>query len=432
MIDIHKVLKNPTAFDTALAHRGEEAQSKTLIELDEARKRALTEVETTRAKHKLASQEAHQAKKEGNLSEFDRLRLQTAQSKERISDLEQSAKAASANLREIVESIPNLPLESVPIGKDASDNVVQKEFGTIRPRDYPAKEHFELGQDLGLMDFTAAAKISGSRFVVLKGVLARLHQALGRFMLDRHTEQNDYEQIWVPQLVNPKALYGTGQLPKFRDDLYQTTQDHWLIPTAEVPLTNLVAEEILDAKSLPHRYVAWTSCFRSEAGAAGQDTHGMLRQHQFEKVELVSITRPEDSEEEFSRMVQSAEGILEDLEIPYRTIELCTGDLGFAAAKTFDLEVWLPGQNEYREISSCSNCLDFQARRMNARYRPKSQEKPVFVHTLNGSGTAIGRALIAVLENGQNQDGSIDLPNVLQPYLGYTNQILADGTLHKP
>ena len=376
-----------------------------------------------------ASQQAIKAGDAKMMEAFTLFRAEMAHSRHRLSELQQAARERSADLAAELELLPNLPLAGVPDGVDESANLELRRNGMIPERGYPPREHFVLGEALGLMDFKTAARLSGSRFVVLRGALARLHQSLGRFMLDRHVEENGYEEIWVPALVLPEVLRGTGQLPKFHDDLYQTTREHWLIPTAEVPLTNLVSGQVLDSGQLPQRYVAWTPCFRSEAGAAGQDTRGMLRQHQFEKVELVSITRPEDSAGELERMTGCAEGVLEALGLPWRTVALCTGDLGFAAGMTYDIETWLPGQGRYREISSCSTCGDFQARRMDARFRPAGGGKPEFVHTLNGSGVAIGRALIAVMENGQTEDGGIDLPPVLAPYMGGARRIDPDGSL---
>ena len=429
MIDIRAVRADPDLFDAALARRGLEPTATRLLALDTARRAAIEQLENLQAARNAASEQASKARAAGDEAAFTPLRDEMAQSRHRLSELQQAARERSADLTAELELLPNLPLAGVPDGADESANLELRRGGTIPERGYPPHEHFVLGEALGLMDFKTAARLSGARFVVLRGALARLHQALGRFMLDRHVEENGYEEIWVPALVLPEALRGTGQLPKFHDDLYQTTREHWLIPTAEVPLTNLVSGQVLDSGQLPQRYVAWTPCFRSEAGAAGQDTHGMLRQHQFEKVELVSITRPEDSAGELERMTGCAEGVLEALGLPWRTVALCTGDLGFAAGMTYDIETWLPGQGRYREISSCSTCGDFQARRMDARFRPAGGGKPEFVHTLNGSGVAIGRALVAVMENGQTEDGGIDLPPVLTPYMGGARRIDPDGSL---
>ena len=325
----------------------------------------------------------------------------------------------------VLSAIPNTPLDDVPVGNDEADNIEVRTWGNVPTFAFDPKEHFDLGETLGMMDFETAVKISGARFVILTGALARLERALGNFMLNLQTEEHGYTEVNPPALVNDATMYGTGQLPKFGDDLFKTTDGYWMIPTAEVPLTNIVAGEILDADNLPYRYTAMTWCFRSEAGSAGRDTRGMIRQHQFSKVEMVSVTKAEDSTAELERMTECAEEILKRLELPFRTVVLATGDMGFGARKTFDIEVWLPGQNAYREISSCSNCGDFQARRMKARYREKGEKEIKFVHTLNGSGLAIGRTLIAVLENYQQEDGSINIPVALRPYMGGIDVIKA-------
>jgi len=332
--------------------------------------------------------------------------------------LEASVPAVEARLRDRLIGLPNILDPEVPAGRDETANVEQKRFGSQRNFSFEPKQHFEIGEALGLMDFTGAAKLAGARFTVLRGALARLERALGQFMLDVQTEQHGYSETVVPLLVNDATMFGTGQLPKFADDLFKTTDGRWLIPTAEVPLTNVAAGEILAAAQLPVRLAALTPCFRSEAGSAGRDVRGMLRQHQFQKVEMVSITHPDTSAEEHERMTRCAEMILEQLELPYRRMLLCAGDTGFSAAKTYDLEVWLPGQAQYREISSCSNTRAFQARRMNARFRDADGKTINFVHTLNGSGVAVGRALIAVLETYQNEDGSVNVPAILRPYMG--------------
>lgn len=429
MIDIRTIRAEPEALDAALARRGLPPLSGTILQIDATRRDAIERCEALQAERNAASKQVGEAKAAGNDAEFERLRTELAQSRERLAALEEEVRQRESALSEVLDTVPNVPLADVPDGADESDNAEVRSVGEIPSFDFSAREHFELGEALGLMDFDAAAQLAGARFVVLRGALARLHQALGRLMLDTQVEQNGYEEMWVPALVRPEVARGTGQLPKFAEDLYATTTDMWLIPTAEVPLTNLVRETILDAKQLPMRMTAWTPCFRSEAGAAGQDTRGMLRQHQFDKVEMVSITTPDESDAELERMVGCAEGILQQLELPFRTVALCTGDLGFAARKTYDVEVWLPGQARYREISSCSTCGDFQARRMQARYRPAADASPEFVHTLNGSGLAIGRALIAVMENGQQADGSIELPAALAPYMRGACRIAADGTL---
>jgi seryl-tRNA synthetase len=352
----------------------------------------------------------------------DRLKAEVAGLKEGVPQLEQAEREAGQALDAALAIIPNLPKAEVPVGPDETGNVERHRFGN--PKTLPAaKQHFEIGETLGLMDFEAAAKLSGSRFVVLQGGMARLERALGQFMIDLHTTEHGYTEVAPPLLVRDDVPYGTGNLPKAAEDMFRTREGFWLIPTAEVPLTNLVRETILEEAALPLRFTALTPCFRSEAGSAGRDTRGMLRQHQFWKCELVSITAPEASADEHERMLACAEAILKRLDLPFRTMTLCTGDMGFASAKTYDIEVWLPGQGAYREISSCSVCTDFQARRMNARYRPSEGKGTRFVHTLNGSGIAVGRALIAVLENYQNEDGSVTVPSVLQPYMGGTTRI---------
>jgi seryl-tRNA synthetase len=348
---------------------------------------------------------------------------EVAELKETIAKGEDDERKLDAEMKAALEVIPNLPLADVPDGGDETGNVEVRKVGTPGKFDFAPKQHFEIGEALGLMDFEAAQKISGARFVVLKGALARLERALASFMLDLHTGEFGYTEVNPPILVKDQAAYGTAQLPKFAEDLFKTTNDFWLLPTAEISLTNLVREQIIDEAQLPMRVTAWTPCFRSEAGAAGKDTRGMIRQHQFSKVELVSITTPDKSLEEHERMTSCAEEILKRLGLPFRTMLLCTGDMGFASQKTYDIEVWLPGQNTYREISSCSVCGDFQARRMDARYRAKDGGKPVYVHTLNGSGLAVGRTLIAVLENYQRADGSVIIPEVLRPYMGGLTQI---------
>ncbi|MGB8812743.1 MAG: serine--tRNA ligase, partial [Paracoccaceae bacterium] len=379
------------------------------------------------------SKEVGAAKAAGNNTEFERLRALVAEKKAESAALTETANAEDAKLRDILSGIPNLPLAEVPDGKSESENVEVRRWGNPRNFDFSAKEHYEIQGVKPGMDFTTAAKLSGARFVVLRGAVIRVHRALSQFMLDTHIEEHGLTETWTPVLVKDEAMYGTGNLPKFAEDSYQTTNGWWLIPTAEVTLTNTVAGEILEESQLPIRMCAHTQCFRSEAGSAGKDTSGMLRQHQFEKVEMVSITTPETSLAEHARMTRCAETILEKLGLPYRTIVLCTGDMGFGSTKTHDMEVWLPGQNTYREISSVSVCGDFQARRMNARYRPANSQsgggKPEFVHTLNGSGLAVGRCLIAVLENGQQADGSVDLPAVLHPYLGGKTRISAAGVM---
>jgi seryl-tRNA synthetase len=393
-----------------------------LIDLDDRRKSAVSALQAALEKRNSISKEIGQAKAAKDESRAQALMSEVATLKERVPQLEQEERESGKELEEALAVIPNLPKTEVPVGRDETGNVERSRFGN--PRNLPeARQHFQLGEALGLMDFEAAAKLSGSRFVVLKGGLARLERALGQFMIDLHTTEHGYTEVAPPLLVRDEVPYGTGNLPKAAEDMFRTREGFWLIPTAEVPLTNLVREEILDEEALPMRLTALTPCFRSEAGSAGRDTRGMLRQHQFVKCELVSITTPEASAEEHERMLSCAESILKKLDLPFRTMTLCTGDMGFASAKTYDIEVWLPGQAAYREISSCSVCTDFQARRMNARYRPGDGKGTRFVHTLNGSGVAVGRALIAVLENYQNEDGSVAVPAALQPYMGGLSRI---------
>ena len=429
MHDIRAIRENPAAFDAALSRRGLPAASPDILALDASRRAKITAAEAATAEQNRASKEVGAAKARGDDAEFERLRALVAEKKAEIARLTAEADAEDARLRDMLMRIPNLPHESVPTGADEDGNVEIRRWGT--PRDFAFKpvEHFEIAGVKPGMDFETAAKLSGARFVVLKGAVIRVHRALAQFMLDTHVAEHGLEETWTPVLVKEDAMYGTNQLPKFAEDSYQTTNGWWLVPTSEVTLTNTVAGDVLEEAALPIRMTAHTQCFRSEAGSAGRDTTGMLRQHQFEKVEMVSITTPDTSMAEHERMTRCAEAILEKLGLPYRTVVLCTGDMGFGAQKTHDLEVWLPGQGKYREISSVSVCGDFQARRMNARFRPASGGKPEFVHTLNGSGLAVGRTLIAVLENGQQADGSVDLPAVLHPYLGGKTRIAADGAL---
>ncbi|MEL6282491.1 MAG: serine--tRNA ligase [Pseudomonadota bacterium] len=433
MHDIRQIRAEPEAFDAALARRGLAPLSAAILEIDEKRRALISASEAALAERNAASKDVGKAKSSGDEAEFERLRGLVAEKKDEIARLEVEAKEWDDKLSAELMGIPNLPHDDVPEGTNEDDNVEVRRWGDPRAFDFTPKEHFELAAVADLLDFETAAKLSGSRFMLLSGALARLHRALATFMLETHIAENGLTETWTPVLVRDDALLGTGQLPKFQEDLFKVDGDHWLIPTAEVTLTNIVAGEIVEDATLPRRYCAWTQCFRSEAGSAGRDTAGMLRQHQFEKVEMVSITRPEDSLDELERMTGCAEGILQRLKIPYRTVVLCTGDMGFGARKTYDIEVWLPGQDKYREISSCSVCGDFQARRMNARYRPAGQDgkpgKPDFVHTLNGSGLAVGRALIAVLENYQQADGSVTIPDVLRPFLGNAEALQADGTL---
>ncbi|MEH7829212.1 serine--tRNA ligase [Gemmobacter denitrificans] len=428
MHDIRAIRENPAAFDAALARRGLSPLSSDVLALDEARRAAILAAETAQAAQNAASKEVGAAKARGDDAEFERLRALVAEKKAEVAAMTAQAGEKDAELRDMLMRIPNSPLPEVPEGADEAGNVEIRRWGTPRAFDFAPKEHFDIAGVKPGMDFATAAKLSGSRFVVLRGAVIRVHRALAQLMLDTHVNEHGLTETWTPVLVKEDAMYGTNQLPKFAEDSYQTTNGWWLVPTSEVTLTNTVAGDILDEAALPIRMTAHTQCFRSEAGSAGKDTTGMLRQHQFEKVEMVSITRPEDSLAEHERMTRCAEAVLEKLELPYRTMVLCTGDMGFGATKTHDLEVWLPGQNTYREISSVSVCGDFQARRMNARFR-RAEGKPEFVHTLNGSGLAVGRCLIAVLENGQQADGSVDLPAALHPYLGGKTRIDANGAL---
>lgn len=429
MHDIRQIRENPEGFDAALKRRALDPMSSEILAIDEARRTKIRAAETAQADRNAASKEVGAAKGRGDEAEFERLRALVAEKKDEIARLEEEAKAEDQRLNDLLMGLPNLPHIDVPLGADEDDNEEIHRWGTPRSFDFKPLEHFEIPAVKPGMDFETAAKLSGSRFVVMRGAIIRLHRALAQFMLDTHINENGLTEYWTPVLVKDEAMYGTNQLPKFAEDSYQTTNGWWLIPTSEVTLTNTVAGEILEESDLPRRMTAHSQCFRSEAGSAGRDTSGMLRQHQFEKVEMVSITTPENSVAELDRMTKCAQGILEALMLPYRTVVLCTGDIGFGARRTHDLEVWLPGQNAYREISSCSVCGDFQARRMNARYRPEGAKKPEFVHTLNGSGLAVGRCLIAVLENGQQKDGSVWIPPVLHAYLGGKSSISPDGEL---
>lgn len=429
MHDIRAIRENPAAFDAALARRGDAAMSSSLLALDEARRAKILAAETAQAEQNKASKEVGAAKGRGDEDEFQRLRTLVSEKKAEIAQMQEEAKALDAELTDALARIANLPASDVPDGADEDDNVEIHRWGTPHTFAFDPKEHFEIAGVSASMDFETAAKTSGSRFVMLKGSVARIHRALAQFMIDTHVDKNDLTEVNSPVLVRDDAMYGTDKLPKFGEDSYRTEEGMWLVPTSEVPLTYTVAGDILDEATLPIRMTAHTLCFRSEAGSAGRDTAGMLRQHQFEKVEMVSITHPDASDDEQKRMLDCAQGILEALEIPYRTVVLCTGDMGFGARRTFDIEAWLPGQNTYREISSVSTTGDFQARRMNARFKPADGGKPQFVHTLNGSGLAVGRCLIAVLENGQQADGSVTLPTVLASYLGGKTTLTADGTL---
>ena len=427
MHDIRAIRENPASFDAALARRGVSDASSDLLKIDGDRRAAILAAETAQAEQNKASKEVGAAKGRGDEAEFERLRALVAEKKAEVAEMNARAKELDEALTDALARLPNLPHDDIPNGADEADNVEIHRWGTP-PEIAGAKEHYDLPAARGL-DFETAAKLSGSRFVVLRGAMARLHRALAQFMLDTHVNEHGLSETITPVLVRDEAMFGTGQLPKFTEDSYQTTNGWWLIPTSEVTLTNTVAGDVLEEADLPIRMTAHTQCFRSEAGSAGRDTAGMLRQHQFEKVEMVSITHPDQSRAELDRMTGCAQAILEKLGLPYRTVVLCTGDMGAGARRTHDIEVWLPGQNTYREISSVSVCGDFQARRMNARFKPEAGGKPEFVHTLNGSGLAVGRCLIAVLENGQQSDGSVALPSVLHGYLGCKTQITADGEL---
>ncbi|WP_043611593.1 serine--tRNA ligase [Ensifer sp. ZNC0028] len=423
MLDIKWIRENAEMLDAALAKRGAEPLSASLIALDERRRTNLQALQDMQSRRNAASKDIGAAMAQKNAELADRLKAEVADLKNAMPALEEDSRKIEAELSDALSRIPNIPLDDVPVGSDESGNVVKSVVGKKPSWNHQPREHFEVGEALGLMDFEGAARISGSRFTILKGQLARLERALGQFMLDLHTQEHGYTEVQPPLLVRDDAMYGTGQLPKFAEDLFRTTDGRWLIPTAEVPLTNIVREQILEGEKLPLRFTALTPSFRSEAGSAGRDTRGMLRQHQFNKVELVSITDAESSIDEHERMTACAEEVLKRLGLHYRVMTLCTGDMGFGARKTYDLEVWLPGQDTFREISSCSVCGDFQARRMNARYRTKEDKGTRFVHTLNGSGVAVGRALIAVIENYLNDDGSISVPEVLVPYMGGQTRI---------
>jgi seryl-tRNA synthetase len=457
VLDVKWIRDNKEAFIKGLADRGFEASARAMLNrilsLDEQRRTAVQKLQDAQARRNTASKEIGKAKASRDEVAAERLMDQVAALKGAIQEGETEEKRLDEELRSLLATIPNTPAPDVPVGPDAGADVVVREVGKPKQFSFQPKQHFEIGEALGLMDFETAAKLSGARFVVLKGALARLERALAQFMLDLHTGEHGYTEVAPPLLVRDDTMFGTAQLPKFQDDQFSVhagpavrelfanlrrgqplgeaetiANSFWLIPTAEVPLTNLVREDIVDEAKLPMRVTAGTPCFRAEAGAAGKDTRGMIRQHQFDKVELVSITTPEQSAEEHERMTACAETVLKRLELPYRVVVLSTGDMGFAAQKTYDIEVWLPGQGMYREISSCSNCGDFQARRMNARYRPKDSKQPRLVHTLNGSGVAVGRALIAVLENYQEEDGSVRIPGALKPYMGGLTRIAASAS----
>ncbi len=424
MLDLRWIRQDPESLDKALKRRGEEPAARDILALDERHRQVQTDLQELQNQRNETSKKIGAAKKAGE--DAQPLMDEVARLKDRIAELSDEEREAEKELEQRLLQLPNVLADDVPDGADDSENVELRRVGQARRFDVTPQEHYALGEAMGQMDFAASAQMAGSRFVTMQGGIARLQRALGQYFVDTHTRFNGYREVYTPYLVRDRALVGTGQLPKFGEDLFKTTTDHWLIPTAEVTLANMVAEQVVGADALPMRLTALTPCFRSEAGAAGKDTRGMLRQHQFEKCELVSVTKPEESWDELERMTSCAEEVLQALGIPYRVVSLCSGDIGFAARKTYDIEVWLPGQGAYREISSCSNTGDFQARRMNARYRPAAGQKPVPVHTLNGSGVAVGRALIAVMENYQRSDGAIDVPAVLQPYLGGQDVITGD------
>ncbi|MFN0046676.1 MAG: serine--tRNA ligase [Sphingorhabdus sp.] len=417
MHDLKYIRENPEAFDAALKRRGAAAVSASLLALDEKRRAVQTEMQASQARRNEASKAIGAAMGKGDAATAEALKAEVASLKDSMPQMEEQERALASELDGLLAALPNLPADDTPDGADEHDNIEISRWGTVREFDFEPKDHADLGPLLGL-DFETGVAISGTRFTFMRGQMARLNRAIGQFMLDHQTQVNGYNECNTPVLVNDAAMYGTDKLPKFAEDSFRTTDGRWLIPTAEVPLTSSVAGQILDDAELPIRLTAHTLCFRSEAGAAGKDTKGLIRQHQFEKVELVSIVRPEDSAAEHECMTGAAESILQALELPYRRLLLCTGDMGFGARKTYDLEVWLPGQGLYREISSCSNCGDFQARRMNTRYRPADSKGTAFVHTLNGSGLAVGRTLVAILENYQQADGSVLIPSALLPYMG--------------
>ncbi|MCC7395111.1 MAG: serine--tRNA ligase [Sphingomonadaceae bacterium] len=417
MHDIRAIRENPAAFDLGLSRRGLPPQADAILADDKRHRALVTQAQTGQARRNEASKAIGAAMAKGDQAAAEALKAEVAALKQSLPACEAEAEVLGTQIRDALAAIPNLPADDVPLGEDESGNVEQKRWGTPRTFDFTPREHADFAPALGL-DFETAAKMSGARFAFLKGQMARLERALGQYMLDMQTGAAGYVECATPLLVRDDAAFGTTQLPKFREDLFQTTDGRWLISTSEMSLTNAVREQIMDAGALPLRMTALTPCFRSEAGAAGRDTRGYIRQHQFWKVELVSIVEPEASDAELERKTLAAEAVLEGLNLPYRRMLLCSGDMGFAARKTYDLEVWLPGQGAYREISSCSNCGDFQARRMNARYRSAADKNPRFVHTLNGSGLAVGRTLVAILENGQEADGSVTLPPALHPYMG--------------
>jgi seryl-tRNA synthetase len=423
MHDIRAIRDNPAAFDAGLARRGLAGQASAILALDAERREHVQKLQDAQARRNAASKEIGEAMKAGDKGRAETIKAEVAALKDFISSGEETERELDRGLTAMLAAIPNIPLDDVPDGKDEHGNVEVRRWGAPPTWNFESRQHFDIGEWLGQMDFDTAAKIAGSRFVVLRGQVARLERALANFMVDHQTSVNGYTEHFVPLIVKDDAMFGTGQLPKFADDQFKTMDGRWLIPTAEVSLTNMVREKVLDEGDLPLRFTAYTPCFRLEAGAAGRDTRGMIRQHQFTKVELVSVTTPEQSRDELERMTHCAESILQKLNLHYRVMRLCAGDMGFGARMTYDLEVWLPGQGAFREISSCSVCGDFQARRMEARYKPADGKGTRYVHTLNGSGLAVGRTLVAVLENYQNGDGTVTIPEVLRPYMGGAEKI---------
>ena len=423
MHDIKAIRDNPDAFDRGLALRGLAPAASDILKIDAEKRDHIQKLQDAQSRRNALSKEIGETMKSGDKAKAETLKVEVASLKDFISSGEETERLLTQRLSDVLAVIPNIPQSAVPQGKDEHDNVELRSWGEKPKFKFEPRQHFDIGEWLGLMDFETAAKLSGARFVILKGQLAKLERALGQFMVDLHTLHHGYTEIYAPYMLRDDAMFGVGQLPKFKEDLFQTTSGHWLIPTAEASLTNIVRERVLDEKDLPIRMTAYTPCFRAEAGAAGRDTRGMIRQHQFSKVELVSITTPEQAEAEHNRMLGCAEEVLKRLKLAYRTIVLCSGDMGFGSAKTYDIEVWLPGQNAYREISSCSQFGEFQARRMEARFKPADGKAPRYVHTLNGSGLAVGRTMVAILENYQNDDGSVTIPDALRPYMGSAEKI---------
>ena len=415
MHDINKIREEPNVFVEGLKKRGLEIDIDKILQIDKDLRTSISDIQTLQEQRNQISKDAGKAKSEGNEEHFIKLNKEVQKIKESISKNDVIRAEIESKLNAILSSLPNIPSKDLPIGKDDSSNLEIKKEGEVAKNKTP--HHYEIGEEMNALDFETAAELSGSRFVISSGSIARLERALANFMIDIHINEHGYKEINIPYLVKEDSMYGTGQLPKFIDDQYKTDNDLWLIPTAEVPLTNLVRKKILDEEDLPLRFTAFSQCFRKEAGAAGRDTRGMIRLHQFPKVELVSVTKPDESEDELERMLSCAEKILQLLELPYRVVLLSTGDIGFSAHKTYDLEVWFPSEEKYREISSCSNCLDFQARRMNSKFKSKNDNKNIFLHTLNGSGVAVGRALAAILENYYDEKGRINIPKALQPYM---------------